>query len=111
MLVAPSGKSVTIFHRPGSTGGSSGNTDYFDFGDYIFEDAGTLLPDSGIISPGTYGRDPGDWPGVTVPAGTYADFVGERIDGEWTLIFYTWDLSSSGGISYGASLSFEYLPD
>lgn len=110
VLFAPDGNGVTIFHRPGSTSGSPGNALSFEAGQYIFENTGTLLPDAAIIFPGTYGRDPGDWPGGPIPLGDFNSLEGVRTDGVWNLVLYKWDVHSSGTLS-GAVVTIEYIPD
>lgn len=111
VLVSPSGTKITIFHRPGSTSGSAGNSAGFDFGDYEFVDSGaSLLPDAALISPGTYSRDPGDWPGLPndqdVLVGDFDTFAGEDATGIWYLFMYDWD-ASDGGSFDGPSITLE----
>jgi subtilisin-like proprotein convertase family protein len=114
VLVSPSGTKVTIFHRPGSTSGSGGNTGQFVDGEYKFYELwNPLLPDSGNISPGSYRRDPGDWPGLPndweIPIGSFEDFVGEPITGTWNLIIFDWNNNSNYGLLREASLSLKFL--
>lgn len=115
VLQSPSGTKVTVFHRPGSTSGGTGNTSGFSFGDYTFVESGEpLLPDSGTVSPGRYSRDPGDWPGTPnnfdVPVGTFADFEGEDITGVWKLYMFSWGGLSSSGSLNRVQLIIDFFP-
>ena len=98
-LTNPQGSTVTIFHRPGSTAGNFGNFGNFS-GDYRFvESSFPLLPDLFDILPGTYRRDPGDWPGTAaVPIGTFDEFIHNSTRGVWRLTIYDWESGDTGSI-------------
>ena len=100
ILYAPNGIGVTVFHRPGSVGGSFGNHGNF-YGDYRFVEprAGvTDLPHWFDITPGTYARDPGDWPGGVLPLGTFEDFNRVETYGVWRLVIYDWFGGDEGSL-------------
>ena len=87
---------VTIFHRPGSASASFGN--YGDFnGNYTFVENGySILPAFGDITPNTYRRSPGDWPGGILPLGSFDDLINVRTQGKWRLLIFDWELGDSG---------------
>ena len=110
VLMSPSGTKVTLFHRPGFVSPpDTGNLSDF-FGVFRIEDTGSSFPDSGASTGGTFGRDPGSWPGGVVPIGSYSDFVGEEIAGVWHLFIYSWGIQNSSQIYDGTSLTITYVP-
>lgn len=90
---------VTVFHRPGSVSGSFGNFGNFMEGDFKFVESGAAeLPHFSDIPPGTYRRDPGDWPGGLVPIGSFDNFVNVNTRGTWKLVIYDWELGDVGSL-------------
>ena len=114
VLVSPNGTSVTVFHRPGSVSGSTGNASQFQTGNYRFyENWKPLLPDTGNISPTSYRRDPGDWPGLpndwNIGRRSFEDFVGEQVTGTWNLLVFDWYNNGIFGSITEAWLSLRFL--
>ncbi len=71
------GTTVTILDRPGFPESAFGNN--VDLvGEYNFMDGGAALPTAGTAAPGAYGLD-------NIDGSSLADFVGQDVNGTWTL--------------------------
>lgn len=78
-----------------TTGGSGLGSDLN--GMYMFDEGATLM--SGTVVPaGTYGRHANADFGVSGATGTYADFAGLALDGDWVFTFSDHWVADEGGI-------------
>lgn len=107
VLTSPAGTKITVLYRPGSVAGAAGSQlpltgdlSMDSTGLYKFAEAGTAFPLTTPASPGVvYQRYAGDWPGNTVvPIGSFSDFTGECVEGDWTLEVYDWELENKATV-------------